>query len=170
MCGLSGFPQDHHKQDFVWLWVQWQGRGGSPWPGSHCLHTGFRKLLFVVLWSLESKASSAPLCAPPPGDQPWRGTPRAERLPQETRLRPGHLWGLPGGRLPCPCLRPWGRRPWLTQLLPRPTGLPQVLRVRVHGAGLPVPSRGLLPLRPHTEGPDRAAAAGTHWQAHLCSR
>lgn len=61
--------------------------------------------------------------------------------------------------------------PWPTQpLSPSPPGMPQVLRIRVHGAGLPVPSGGLLPLRAHAEGPDRASAPGAHREADLRSR
>ena len=53
---------------------------------------------------------------------------------------------------------------------PLPPGVPQVLRVRIHGAGLPVPGRGLLPLRTHPEGADRASAPGAHREADLRSR
>lgn len=75
----------------------------------------------------------------------------------------------PGGARAPSCLR-GGRDLGRPPPLAAPPGLPQVLRVRVHGAGLPVPGRGLLPLRAHPEGPDRAAAAGAHGQAHLRGR
>lgn len=49
-------------------------------------------------------------------------------------------------------------------------GLSEILRIRVHGAGVSVSRCGMLPLRPHPKGPDYPAAAGADGQAHLCCR
>lgn len=46
-------------------------------------------------------------------------------------------------------------------------GLPQILRVRVHGARVSVSRCGLLPLHPHSESPDSPTVAGAHRQTHL---
>ena len=63
--------------------------------GGHGLHEAAGKPLFVVPPASESKASV--ILSFLAGDQPRRGPPRAERLPQEARLCPGHLRRLPGG-------------------------------------------------------------------------
>lgn len=48
-----------------------------------------------------------------------------------------------------------------------PAGMPEVLRVRVYGAGVPVPGCGVLSLCSDAESSDRPAAAGAHRQAHV---
>ncbi len=48
------------------------------------------------------------------------------------------------------------------------TGLSEVLWVWVYGVGVSESGCRLLPLRSHTESPDRSTAAGTHRQTHLC--
>jgi hypothetical protein len=49
-------------------------------------------------------------------------------------------------------------------------GLPQVLRTRVCGAGVPVSGSGGVSLLPYTEGRHRQALEITHRQTHLCYR
>ncbi|XP_077446796.1 putative phospholipid-transporting ATPase IIB isoform X4 [Stigmatopora argus] len=78
----------------------------------------------------------------PPGDQPGGSPPGAQRLPEEARLRPGHLGRLPGG-------------------------VSALLRARVCGAGVPVSRRGVLSLFSHAKGPDRHAAPAAHRQQDL---
>ena len=152
----------------LWLGGWWQGRGG------------FQAGALALTWAPGSRHlfPAAHSARPPspsslPGDQPRRGAPGAERLPQEARLRAGHLRRLPGGGRGARRELLWGRRGGRgrpSPSRPLPPGVPQVLRVRVHGASLPVPGRGLLPLRAHAEGADRASAPGAHREADLRSR
>ena len=76
-------------------WGGWGSRPGAP---------GSRHLFPAA------QSARPPSLSSLPGDQPRRGAPGAERLPQEARLRAGHLRRLPGGGRGARRELPWGRR------------------------------------------------------------
>lgn len=53
----------------------------------------------------------------------------------------------------------------ITQVVP--AGMPEVLRVRVYGAGVPVPGCGVLSLCSNAESSDCPAAPGAHGETHV---
>lgn len=89
----------------------WGSRPGA-WPSQGA--PGSRHLFPVAQSARPPSPSSLP------GDQPRRGAPGAERLPQEARLRAGHLRRLPGGGRRDPRELPWWRRGTVADPAPLP--------------------------------------------------